>query len=276
MAGGRRKGAAADCRADTRGGSWAGIPKCLIDSLAYRSLSVHARSVLIELVARMNGYNNGKIAVSQRELVDAIGCSPNRIVIAITDLMEHGILDVAVEGTWKTRQARQYRLTFVTTKGAPATNDYLRWTPSSEKSGAIGVVSEGDLSATGAIARPSAAATGAIARLLQHRRKSVDRPLLPATGAVSLIGKPSPADQSSPVDIPFVDPPNAGGDFLTNKIGSSGDERQCEQCHEPFALDRSDRRFPRRFCSEPCRKKAERSRAYQRRKQDQPPALQRP
>ena len=91
----------ADCRADTRGERWAGIPTVLIKSAAYRDLSLHARAVLVELVARMDGYNNGKIGVSSRELVEALRCTPRYIGPAIADLMDHGFIDVAAEGHWK-------------------------------------------------------------------------------------------------------------------------------------------------------------------------------
>ncbi|MDB5662874.1 MAG: hypothetical protein JWN59_1212 [Sphingomonas bacterium] len=55
----------ADYRADTRGGSWAGLPVCLIESPAYRHLSLYARAILVEITAKMRGWNNGEIAVSQ-------------------------------------------------------------------------------------------------------------------------------------------------------------------------------------------------------------------
>jgi hypothetical protein len=42
----------ADYRADTRGGSWAGLPVCLIESPAYRHLSLYARAILVETPPR--------------------------------------------------------------------------------------------------------------------------------------------------------------------------------------------------------------------------------
>src|SRR6478609_11251332 len=122
-----RRRVQADCKADTRGGRWAGIPVCVIESAAYRDCSVHARAILVELVARMMGYNNGRIAVSQRQLVEALGCSPRKVVRAVAELMEHGLLDVQIEGKWKERMAREYRITFVSTKGRSATNEYIHW-----------------------------------------------------------------------------------------------------------------------------------------------------
>lgn len=136
---GKRR-ARADHRADTRGGGWGGLPHCVTDSLAYRHLSLWARAVLVELVREMNGYNNGEIALSQRQLAERLRTSNfRRIGRAIAELMEHGLIDVAVEGQWKERQARQYRLTFVNTgkpgSYRPASNEYRDWKPSREKSG---------------------------------------------------------------------------------------------------------------------------------------------
>ena len=298
----------ADCRADTRGGSWAGIPKCLIDSPAYRDLSLHARAVLVELVAKMNGYNNGEIVASNRQLVEALGCSPNRIVTAIAELMAHGFLDVTVEGQWKARQARLYRLTFISTKSAAATNEYLGWTPSPKKSGATGAIAGGIQSATGAIAETPKPATAPIARLLEHKRARANpSPPEPATGAIALICKPCPpapegerkGDDGLSTDTPTPAGHRCGdeteawsscarcgagfaqvGTQVTRRYCSepcrSADrgqavERCCDQCGGAFKLERADRAYPRRFCSETCRKRAERARAYERRKHESEP-----
>ncbi len=271
MAGGKGKKVRADCRADTRGGSWAGIPKVLVDSAAYRDLSLHARAVLVELTARMNGYNNGQIAVSQRELVEALGCSPNRIVAAITDLMEHGMLDVTVEGEWKTRQARQYRLTFVSTKVAAAGNDYLRWNPQAGKSSATGVVAADPQSATGAIAGVNRTATGAIARLVDHRRKSAKSQNSSATGAVSLIVKPYPLvpEGKHKGDNGSSETPLTGSG-LRCVIEPALAECGCERCG---GVVEGPGRGPhaKRFCSETCRKAAEKARANERRRHESEP-----
>ena len=188
----------ADCRADTRGGAWAGIPLCVINSAAHRHLSLYARAILVEITGRMNGWNNGAIAVSQRELREALSCSPNRVVRGVAELMEHGLLDVTTEGQWKERRAREYRLTFVTTKARPATNDYLRWAPM-EKSGATDAVAGKGQSATDAVAAPPGIATDAIAAIAEHRRKTAISRYSSATDAVPLISKPYPPSRSGQV-----------------------------------------------------------------------------
>jgi hypothetical protein len=179
----------ADCRADTRGGPWAGIPVCVINSGAYRELGVHARAILIEIVARMNGYNNGSIAVSYRELCEAIGCSMRKVVSGIVQLVDHGFLDVATEGKWKERLAREYRLTFVNTKGAAATNEYLRWTKRSN-SGASHVVAAKGVSASEVVAGSATAASAPVAG--KPKRPAIARSprFVPASDGEALISKP--------------------------------------------------------------------------------------
>ena len=175
--------------------------------MAYRHLSVHARAVLVELVARMNGYNNGQIGMSQREMVDKLRCSPRAVVTAITELFEHGIVDVTAEGTWKTRQARQYRLTFVSTKSQPATNEYLRWNPPPEKFGATAVVAEGGKSASYAVAGVRNAATAVVAVADTNPQKTVDPEIQPASYAVALIDKPYPVPETAKGGGAFADIP---------------------------------------------------------------------
>ncbi len=129
----KRKKHKADHRGDTRGGSWVGIPKCVMKSAAYIDLSLWARAVLVELVFRMNGYNNGKIVCTFDQLTKRLGNSNRRRMSeAFAELMDHGFVDVTQDADWKGRRGREYRLTFVNTtpggKHKAATNDYKDWT----------------------------------------------------------------------------------------------------------------------------------------------------
>jgi len=264
----------AACRADTRGGSWAGIPKCLIDSPAHRDLSLHARAILVELIARMNGYNNGAIAVSQRELKEALGCSPNRVVAAIVELVDHYLIEVTVEGEWASRQARQYRLTFVSTKDGLATNDYLRWTPSKKDFRPTGAIAKGVQFATGAIAGERNAVTAPIARLIDHKRKTAVSENAAATGVIPLIREPYPQAQSAQRkgdDGDNLAPLNIAD--VRSVSEADVRKRNCENCGSPFTLVRADRASPRRYCSEPCRKSAEAARRYDRRRSGETVAI---
>jgi hypothetical protein len=137
----------------------------------------------------MMGYNNGKIAVSQRELVEALGCAPRKIVRGIAELMERGLIDVQAEGKWKERMAREYRLTFVSTKGGPATNDYVRWKPTL-KSGATTSVSKTRISGSAAMAGISGPVSTVVTALSTRPHKTANSENPSASNAVSLISKP--------------------------------------------------------------------------------------
>src|SRR5690606_17020387 len=124
----------------TRGGSWTGIPHAVMDSDAYLDLSLWARAILVEIVRKMNGYNNGKIAVSYAYLTARLNNSNKRkIGAAIAELMSHGFLDTEAAADWKGRRSREYRLTFVNTtpgdKHKAATNDYRDWVKPKQKVG---------------------------------------------------------------------------------------------------------------------------------------------
>lgn len=256
MAGSKIK---ADCRADTRGGSWAGIPKCLIDSPAYRGLSLHARAVLVEMVGRMNGYNNGTLTAPQRELLASLHCSASMVSKAVAELIEHGIVAVGADARWKDNRAREYRLTFVTTKGTGATNDYLRWTPAPAKKIGAAAVSLGGPSDTPAVSVTRKFDAAAVSRIAAARGEA---PAATDTPAVSLIDIPYPGRDAEAVD-PLLDhlPPTAS--CHRKACVSRG---VCEQCAGFMpGPPRPNVAVTKRFCSEQCRKLAERARAKARR-----------
>lgn len=213
----RDKKPKADCRADTRGGKWAGIPIHLINSGSYRDLSLWARAILVEVTARMNGYNNGKIAMSQREMSEALGnTNMRKIGRAIAELVEHGFLDVTAEGIWKQRQAREYRLTFINTMQGhftkPATNDYLKWQPKQKFSHDDASAGNGQ-SADTVSASANHAADDASARNAQKRQSFVKSPKISADDASPLICKPYPTPQSNGAQTDIPNPETAAGIF---------------------------------------------------------------
>lgn len=190
-----RKKSRAPHSADTRGGGFAGIPICVINSEAYRQLDVFARAVLVEIVARMRGHNNGRITISYVELASRLN-RRNQGVIgrAIASLIAHGLVDLSAESVWKERRAREYRLTFVNTtdgigRSVPATNDYLRWDV--DKSDATGAVVQKSKSVTPFVAAKIAAAAASVAAATEN--KGLSR-ALPASDAVV------------PIDNPYLDP----------------------------------------------------------------------
>jgi hypothetical protein len=99
---------------------------------AFRLLDPMAKMALLSILFRFSGWNNGKIAVSYRQ----IAADHNRknqawIGPAIAQLVAHSLIEIRLEGAWGPRKAREYRLTFASTgtpdKPIPATNEYLSW-----------------------------------------------------------------------------------------------------------------------------------------------------
>lgn len=203
---------------------------------------MHARAILIEMVARMNGWNNGAIAISQRELVEALGCHNRKVIAGMAELMQHGMIDVSAQGKWKERQAREYRLTFVSTKSAPATNEYLRWTPSPAKSGGATLASrDGQSDATVAPASKSLGATVA-SRIAETRRKTSNPQIEPDATVAPLIDSHTRAAE---VGRNIIPPANAVA---------------CARCGSRMDAWYGGSMGHKRFCSQACRKSAESAR----------------
>ncbi len=247
----RDRGTKATCRVDTRGGSFAGIPKCLIDSPAYRGLSLYSRALLVELIVRMNGFNNGKIAMSHRDARIALGSGPNQVAAAFRQLVQHAIIDVELHGSRRQERAAEYRLTFASTESKPATNDYLHWTPSLNPQAdnliTTAAVAPNPPSAIGAVAPTPSGAIGAVAPTPIHRTET---PSAGAIGAVAHISKPYPVPLSgskTPTSIPLL---------AAASRSASVTHRDCEDCGAGFSLA-GTRGRPKRFCSERCRKRTE-------------------
>ena len=101
----------------------------VIDSPAYRSLSCTARSLLIEVWRRHNGYNNGQIAFSSREAAERAGVCKNTASKAFRELEDRGFLKARQRGSFrlKIRHATEWTLTGESFNGQPATKDFMRW-----------------------------------------------------------------------------------------------------------------------------------------------------
>lgn len=113
---------------DARGGKYALMPHCLLASEAFRTASFRARSALMVVFAKHNGFNNGRIALSTVQLAEGLDCWNYRANSrAMAELESRGIVVLAKHYPASSRLAREYRLTFVRTADGPPTNDYLSW-----------------------------------------------------------------------------------------------------------------------------------------------------
>lgn len=109
------------------------IPLDLLQSQAFLSLSLRARSAFLVLAERFNGFNNGRIGLSIDNLGAALGNQNHAANSrAIGELMDRGIVECMSDANHVKSKAREYRLTFIASGDAPgqqATNEWRDWTP---------------------------------------------------------------------------------------------------------------------------------------------------
>jgi hypothetical protein len=79
-------------------------------SLAYHGLSPIARAIVVELLDRYNGCNNGMIVFGVREAAYEIGRSTGAISKAMTEVDDSGLARPTKVGEWRGRQATEWRL----------------------------------------------------------------------------------------------------------------------------------------------------------------------
>jgi hypothetical protein len=98
---------------------------------AYRSLSTNARALFYEFRFRFNGYNNGQIHFSVREMAASINVKYNGTAIsAHRELQAKGFVKVATKATFDTRKgglATEWILTCENLNGSTATKEFMRW-----------------------------------------------------------------------------------------------------------------------------------------------------
>ncbi|PAL24529.1 hypothetical protein [Sphingopyxis sp. GW247-27LB] len=119
-------------KVDARG-RFVSIPLDLLQSPAFLSLSMRARSAFLVLAERFNGFNNGRIGLSIDNLGAALGNQNHGANSrAMGELMERGFVECMANASHVKCKAREYRLTFISTGDAPgqqATNEWRDWTP---------------------------------------------------------------------------------------------------------------------------------------------------
>jgi DNA-binding transcriptional regulator YhcF (GntR family) len=96
---------------------------------AWRQLSGIAAKAWFTINLMYNGFNNGAIGVSSRELGKRIGVHHSAAARAIRELENAGFLRCAKASSFsQKRQAAEYRLTHIadSVTGVAATKEYLR------------------------------------------------------------------------------------------------------------------------------------------------------
>jgi hypothetical protein len=115
----------------------------LVMSDAWKAASVYERCLYMELKQRYNGQNNGDIALSHREAMDALNCSNKPVAEAFKGLIAKGFIKVASVGSfhWKAKAPGGRSTRWILTELAidqperslVPTKDFMRWHPSMEE-----------------------------------------------------------------------------------------------------------------------------------------------
>jgi len=106
-----------------------------LDTVAFRSLMVGPRALLIELKSLYNGSNNGELFMSVREAARRLNIGKDAASDCLDDLQDRGFIrpKVAAGFDWKTaaraRKATCWILTEYATEDSAPTRDFQKWTP---------------------------------------------------------------------------------------------------------------------------------------------------
>lgn len=131
---------------DAGGKRYVMLPHVVMESEAYRHLSLRARAILTLILKRFNFYNNAhpsphrRLALSSREIAAELNNQNHAANSrAIAELIDHGFVEMTAESVRSSRLAREYRITFAWSgrDEAPVkpTNEYRSWRPGPEAKG---------------------------------------------------------------------------------------------------------------------------------------------
>lgn len=125
---GKRRGDGSLHKADGRGGRFLLLPHVVLDRLLV-SVGPRAAVAAIAIARKFDGFNNGRIALSTRDLAQAIGSANHKAnIAALRELERTGFIKVTGRFPKGQRKANEYRLTFISygpNGEHPATNEYL-------------------------------------------------------------------------------------------------------------------------------------------------------
>lgn len=118
------------------GKNFVGLPRYLLNSLAWRTLKPVPRTAFVELLGIYNGHNNGGLAMSARTLSAAINVSRATAARALAELTERGFIEQTRCGAFscKVRLASEWRVTLHhcdRTHGVPS-KAFMRWRPENQ------------------------------------------------------------------------------------------------------------------------------------------------
>ena len=134
----RKRGRRVDATGRSKGGDGqhARLYRWETESPAYRSLSVGARALLVELKALYNGSNNGDLFLSAREAAKRINSGKSYAAKRFLELQDRGFIRPKEIGAFNRKalagsgKATSWVLTeFPIGNAAAGTKDFMRWQP---------------------------------------------------------------------------------------------------------------------------------------------------
>ena len=109
----------------------------MVQSQAWRSLSGAAVKVWIELRARFNGGNNGRLTLSLDEASRLLKLGKATVARALAELQEKGFLAMKQRGQWYGRLATKWAVTDKPVDGAVATRAWKHWRPDNARTPSV-------------------------------------------------------------------------------------------------------------------------------------------
>lgn len=111
----------------------------LLKSRAYRSISVGARALLVELYSLYNSYNNGDLFLSVRDAAERLNVAPNTARRLFAELCDRGFIRVAELGSFncKRKIATTWILTEFEHRNQLPTKDFMHWPAEKQNTDAI-------------------------------------------------------------------------------------------------------------------------------------------
>ena len=107
------------------------LPRFMLKSPAWLSLTAPARAIYVEMECRYYGTNNGDISLSVREASRLCRINKDTAAKAIQELGDKGFIRCRRKGAFhcKVRHASQWELTAQPFDDAKATKEFIHWQP---------------------------------------------------------------------------------------------------------------------------------------------------
>lgn len=107
----------------------------VMDSAAYRALKSGPRALLLEIIRRYNGSNNGTIGLGVRQAAAALNITDKDTANVYFKALEaHGFIKAISRGGFNmkdpsSRRASEWAITWERVGDQPPTKEFMKWTP---------------------------------------------------------------------------------------------------------------------------------------------------